>query len=100
MVKRREPPTSAANARPQPTAAQIEAFASKADGGGAGVLIPETKPELDPNANRDYKAMSVPFNQYEHEQLEIGVKLSGRTKLNFMRYAMLKLSAELQDEAK
>ncbi|MEY4210932.1 MAG: hypothetical protein RLZ92_1313 [Pseudomonadota bacterium] len=97
MVKRREPPVSAANARPQPTAAQIEAFASKADG-GAGVLIPEQKLELDQNANRDYKAMRVPFNQYEHEQLEIGAKLSGRTKLNFMRYAMLKLAKELQDE--
>jgi hypothetical protein len=97
MVKRREPPVSAANSRPQPTAAQIEAFASKADG-GAGVLIPESKPELDQNANRDYKAMRVPFNQYEHEQLELGAKLSGRTKLNFIRYAMLKLTKELQDE--
>jgi hypothetical protein len=30
--------------------------------------------------------------------LEIGAKLSGRTKLNFMRYAMLKFAKELQDE--
>lgn len=97
MVKRREPPVIAAQSKIQPTAEQIEAFASKADG-GAVVLTPNAKPALDANANRDYKAMRVPFNQYEHEQLELGAQLSGRTKLNFMRYAMLKLVKELQDE--
>jgi len=44
------------------------------------------------------KALRVAFNEYEYEQLAKGTKLSGRSKLNFMRYAMLKLSKELQEE--
>jgi len=30
--------------------------------------------------------------------LEIASQLSGRTKLNFIRYAMLKLAKEMQEE--
>ncbi|MDD2761845.1 MAG: hypothetical protein PHH11_16330 [Methylomonas sp.] len=75
--------------------AKIEQFAAGADG---APIEKASAPELDQNANRDYKAMRVPFNQYEYEQLELGARLSGRTKLNFMRYAMLKLSKELQEE--
>jgi hypothetical protein len=41
--------------------------------------------------------MRVPFNQYEFEQLEMASKLSGRSKLNFMRYAMLKFAKEIQE---
>lgn len=80
----------------QDLSAKIEQFAAGADG-GTPIAQPKA-PELDQNANRDYKAMRVPFNQYEYEQLELGAKLSGRTKLNFMRYAMLQLSKELQEE--
>jgi hypothetical protein len=96
MVKRREPKANALNTvKPQPTPEQVEAFAAGAEGG-----TPTEKnknPELDQDANRDYKAMRVPFNQYEYEQLVAGSKLSGRTKLNFMRYAMLKLAKEMQE---
>jgi len=42
--------------------------------------------------------MRVPFNEYEFKQLELACKLSGRSKLNFMRYAMLKFAKELQNE--
>jgi hypothetical protein len=42
--------------------------------------------------------MRVPFNQYEYEQLVAASKLSGRTRLNFMRYAMLKMAKELQEQ--
>jgi hypothetical protein len=96
MVKRREPKGNALNTiKPQPTPEQIEAFAAGAEG---GIHIEKTKAvELDQEANRDYKAMRVPFNQYEYEQLVAGSKLSGRTKLNFMRYAMLKLAKEMQE---
>lgn len=97
MVKRRNPKAIGLNlAKPQPTAEQIDAFAAGAEG-GAQVEKPKA-PELDPNANRDYKAIRFPFNQYEYEQLEIASKLSGRTKLNFVRYAMLKLAKEIQEE--
>lgn len=97
MVKRREPKASTLNlVKPQPTPEQIEAFAAAAEGGG-NQSIPIKKPGPDPSAIRDYKAMRVPFNQYEFEQLEVGSKLSGRSKLNFMRYAMLKFAKEIQE---
>jgi hypothetical protein len=91
MVKRREPKATAVK---QPTAEQIEAFAAGAEGGSA----PATLSALDETAIRDYKAIRVPFNEYEYRQLEIAAKLSGRTKLNFIRYAMLQLAKELQEE--
>ena len=96
MVKRREPKASTLNlVNTQPTQEQIEAFAAAAEGGSQSTLIKEPGP--DPSAIRNYKAMRVPFNQYEFEQLEVGSKLSGRSKLNFMRYAMLKFAKEIQE---
>lgn len=97
MVKRREPRASALNlVNTQPTQEQIEAFAAAAEGGSQSIQIKEPGP--DPSAIRNYKAMRVPFNQYEFEQLEVASKLSGRSKLNFMRYAMLKFAKEIQEE--
>jgi hypothetical protein len=96
MVKRREPKASSAvSDQTQPTKEQIEAFASAADG---GQNIHAKTPDPDQNAIRDFKAMRVPFNQYEYEQLEAASKLSGRSKLNFMRHAMLKFAKEILDE--
>ncbi len=98
MVKRREPKAST----PKSTAEQIEAFVAGAED---GPLVPsvqsitnDKQPALNQNAIRDYKAIRVPFNEYEHQQLEIASQLSGRTKLNFIRYAMLKLAKEIQEE--
>jgi hypothetical protein len=97
MVKRREPKASTLNlVNTQPTQEQIEAFAAAAEGGSQSIQIKEPGP--DPSAIRNYKAMRVPFNQYEFEQLEVASKLSGRSKLNFMRYAMLKFAKEIQEE--
>jgi hypothetical protein len=89
MVKRRSPKVSRLKFNhTQPTPEQIEAFAE----GGTQINQPDS------NAIRDFKAMRVPFNQYEYEQMEAASTLSGRSKLNFMRYAMLKLAKELQEE--
>ena len=97
MVKRREPKASVVNlVNTQPTQEQIEAFAAAAEGGSHSIQIKEPGP--DPSAIRNYKAMRVPFNQYEFKQLEVASKLSGRSKLNFMRYAMLKFAKEIQEE--
>lgn len=94
MVKRREPKASALNLlTSQPTDEQIEAFAAGAEGGTK--IEQANKPEQ--NAIRNYKAMRVPFNQHEYEQLEAASKLSGRSKLNVMRYAMLKFAKEIQE---
>jgi len=95
MVKRREPKANISVTKPEPTAAQIEAFASGIDG-----EINPTVRVLDQNASRKFKTMSVPFNEYEYKELIKGINLSGRSKLNFVRYAMLKLSKELQEEDK
>lgn len=96
MVKRREPQATAA--RREPTAEQIEAFAAAADGGSVRSATIAKKAELDPNANRDYKAIRVPFNEYEFAKLEELALLTGRTKLNLIRWAMLKLAEEVQKE--
>ena len=71
---------------------EIEKFAAGAEGGAVSNV------EVNQTAIRDYKAIRVPFNQYEYEQLEIGARLSGRSKLNFIRYAMLRMVKELQQE--
>jgi hypothetical protein len=71
---------------------EIEKFAAGAEGS------PVSSVEVNQTAIRDYKAIRVPFNQYEYEQLEIGARLSGRSKLNFIRYAMLRMVKELQQE--
>jgi hypothetical protein len=96
MVKRREPKALTT----EPSAEQIEAFVAGAEDGplvsstalGSGIK----SPVLNQNAIRDYKTISVPFNEYEYQQLEIASQLSGRTKLNFIRYAMLKFAKEMQ----
>lgn len=95
MVKRREP----AAVKRQPTAEEIEAFASGADGGNSKT---EKKPEetLNPNANRDFKAIRVPFNEYEYNKLDEVATKTGRTKLNVMRWAVLKLAEELENSTK
>lgn len=95
MVKRREP----ASIKREPTAEQIEAFASGADGGAAQPKQ-EAKPALDPNAKREFKAIRVPFNEFEYSKLEEVATKTGRTKLNVIRWAILKLAEEMQEGTK
>jgi hypothetical protein len=92
MVKRRTPKATAAQAEPTPE--QIEAFAAGVDGGTGSPNKKAKQP--DATAIRDYKAIRVPFNEYEYQQLVQGAALSGRSKLNFMRHAMLVMAKELQ----
>jgi hypothetical protein len=61
--------------------AQIEAFAAKADGAPPR--------NLDPEAPHSYKKINVPFNEFEFQQLENAARESGRSKLNYLRWAML-----------
>lgn len=92
MVKRREPKVTT----PEPLAEQMEAFVSGAEDGQ--LVISTDTPVINKNAIRDYKAIRVPFNEYEYQQLEIASQLSGRTKLNFIRYAMLQLAKQIQED--
>jgi hypothetical protein len=94
MVKRREPQASIS--RPQPTPEQIEAFASGADNSSTSPTKTERK--LDPRAKRDFKAIRVPFNEYEYKILDEAAPKTGRTKLNFIRWAILKLAQEVEKD--
>jgi len=60
---------------------QVEAWAAGADGAPTR--------NLEPSAPRTHKRINVPFNEYEFQQLEEAAKRSGRSKLNYLRWAML-----------
>ena len=79
MPKRREPGTVT------PTKEQVEAFAAGAD------MSPQ---QPDPSAPHDFKALRVGLNEYEYQILEEASRRAGRSKLNFIRYAVLKMAEE------
>lgn len=76
MVKRREQRRQNADREKQ-----IEAFAAGADGAPTR--------NLEPSAPRTHKRINVPFNEYEFQRLEEAAKRSGRSKLSYLRWAML-----------
>lgn len=79
MVKRRETPVSLEIDK------KIENFVSKAEN-----YTTTTKDiEKNQDSKRDYKAIRVPFNQYEYELLEKLCKDTNRSKLNMIRYALI-----------
>jgi len=75
----------------KPSKEAIEAFASGAGGGKT-----EMDRSFDPDAKRDFKSILVPFNRYEYTRLEAAAKETGRSKLNFIRRAILKLAEEVE----
>lgn len=88
MVKRRTPRT-----HHQPTSEQIEAFAAAAEGGDSVTShTQQAAPPPDPEAKRDFKAIRVPFNEYEYRQLEALARATGRTKLNAIRWAIMQMA--------
>ena len=60
---------------------QVEQFAAAADGAPTQ--------NLEPSAPRNHKKINVPFNEYEFQQLEEAAARTGRSKLNYLRWAML-----------
>ena len=85
MIRRRPP------AGHRPSVEEIEAFAAGADNSGAHAVAGAVPP-ADPQAARNYKAIRVPFNAYEYGRLEALARRTGRTKLNAIRWAILKLA--------
>lgn len=73
MVKRRVPYS---------VEKKIEQFASAVD------KTTECQEYIDSEAPRAYKAIRVPFNQYEYDLLERLCKKTKRSKLNMIRYAL------------
>ena len=43
----------------------------------------------DPNAPRNFKALRLPFNEYEWNILEEGCEITRRSKLNLLREALI-----------
>ena len=84
MIRRRPPA-----ARP-PSPEAVEAFAAGADNDPSPVTVADAT--RDPHAARNYKAIRVPFNAYEYGRLEALARRTGRTKLNAIRWAILKLA--------
>lgn len=82
MVKRRTIKTPK-NQSQEPTEAQIREFAMAADGGSK-----QTDKSLNPNAKRNYKSITVHFNEHEFRQLEKLANQTGRSKLNAIRWSI------------
>ena len=83
MPKVRKP---AANKSPTPD--EIEAFAAGAE------AAPEIEQTIDPTAPRNFKALKLGLNEYEYQILEDASRRAGRSKLNFIRHAMLTMAKE------
>jgi len=77
MVKRRERPAQTAETD------KIEAFASMAES-----TLASQPASLPKDAKRDYKAIRVPFNEFEFTQLESLCEKTQRSKLNMIRHAL------------
>ncbi len=93
MVKRREQKNSE---RPNVDPKRVEEFASPVDEGAKpGRMV---RPPKAPGMKRDYKAISLPFNQAEWELLEEAAEKSGRSKNNFIRWAIAKAADDLFGE--
>lgn len=60
---------------------QVDLWASGADGAPTR--------NLEPSAPRTHKRINVPFNEYEFQKLEEAAQRAGRSKLNYLRWAML-----------
>lgn len=93
MPKRRAPAnlSPAATTTAYLTDAQVEAFAAGAD-------QQDTPPKPDPEANRDFKGIRVGFNEYEYRILEEASRRTGRSKLNFIRHAVLTMAKQLEPD--
>ena len=74
---------------PQPTdTPAVEKFAQGAADSG--------HQEADPNAPPNHKALAVRFNEYEWNLLEQGCQLTGSSKLNLVRKAVIEYVAARQ----
>ena len=92
MLKRRETKASGALlVKPEPTKEQIEAFASAADGG-------IVQKNYEPSNKKDFKSIRVSFSEAEYNQLHEAAKIDGRSKLSFIRKAILEMAESLREK--
>ena len=98
MVKRRRPKASAEDFTP--TAEQINRFADGADQGAR--TPPKTQSPRAPHTRsaRNFKAIRVPFNEAEFNALTELAELTGRSKLDAVRFAIAEQVKREQRKAK
>ena len=94
MVKRRTPIETTETQSPEDIAQKVASFAA----GAEGVVAPIPVQEADPNASRDYKSIRVPFNEHEYSVLDEAARLTGRSKLNFIRWAILQMAEQAKKD--
>ena len=87
MVKRRT--DNFASTQQEDVSERIRTFIDSAD---SESLIGSRSQNVDQDAIRDFKSIRVPFNEYEYRVLDEAAKRSGRSKLNFIRWAILQMS--------
>lgn len=75
-----------------PTPDQVEAFAAGAES------APPVVQAIDPTAPRNFKALKLGLNEYEYQILEEASRKAGRSKLNFIRHAMLTMAKEMNSK--
>ncbi len=51
--------------------------------------------ELNPNASRKFKTITLPLNEHEYSCLTEACKTTGRSEKNFLRFAMMHYAKEL-----
>lgn len=95
MVKRRTPTENPTAPTPEDLAQKVAAFAAGAED---VIDVPPTVQEIDPNASRDYKSIRVPFNEHEYGILDEAARLTGRSKLNFIRWAILQMAEQAKKD--
>ena len=81
MVKVRKPSTT-------PDLDEVARFGKEADTG----TVPK-----DPHAPRNFKALRLPFNEYEWDILEEGCEITRRSKLNLLREALIEYVTARRD---
>lgn len=94
MVKRREEKRVSEESKFQK---DLENFASGAEGDSQKASI-ELNDKSNRYAPRNFKQIRVTFNEYEYQQLEKGAKLTGLSKLSFIRRAILELTSKIEKE--
>lgn len=87
MPKRRAPKASKVDSHLEE---KIQEFADAAE--------QDSNKALDPYEARKYKAIRVPFNEYEYTLLDKAAKQARRSKLDFIRLA-IQAFAEQQEKA-
>lgn len=95
MVKRRTPVETSAILSPEEMAQKINSFAAGAEGFDN---TPSANQQPNMNASRDYKSIRVPFNQHEYSVLDEAARLTGRSKLNFIRWAILQMAEDAKKD--